>query len=159
MKKQLLPSIELLIPNEVEIHFKRPLFDSMYYITQARDVLKLINEIHNHRSLDVKEHFWLISLTSANRVLSVSEISIGTINATCVNIREVFQIALKTNAYALILIHNHPSGATHASESDIEITKKIKRGAKYLGLQLLDHIIITSETFISMATEGHLNTL
>jgi DNA repair protein RadC len=156
MKKQLLPSSELLSTNEVEIHFKRPLFDSMYYITQAKDVLKLINEIHNHRSLDVKEHFWLISLTSANRVLSVSEISIGTINATCVNIREVFQIALKTNAYALIVVHNHPSGDANLSQSDIKITKRIKEGAKYLGLQLLDHIIITSETFVSMATEGKL---
>jgi DNA repair protein RadC len=104
----------------------------------------------------VKEHFWLISLTSANRVLSVSEISIGTINATCVNIREVFQIALKTNAYALIMVHNHPSGTTECSKSDIEITKRLKQGCKQLGLVLLDHLIITSETFISMATEGKL---
>jgi DNA repair protein RadC len=156
MKKSLFPSAELFSTNEVEIHFKRPLFDTMYHISQAKEVLELINEIHNHRSLDVKEHFWLISLTSANRVLSVSEISIGTINTTCVNIREVFQIALKTNAYGLIAVHSHPSGSTEISRSDSKVTESIKYGCKHLGLILLDHIIITSETFVSMATEGKL---
>jgi DNA repair protein RadC len=156
MKKSLFPSAELFSTNEVEIHFKRPLFDTMYHISHAHDVVKLIEEIHNHRSFDVKEHFWLINLTSANRVLSVSEISIGTVNATCVNIREVFQTALKSNAYGLIIVHNHPSGLTKASLSDIQITKRLKQGCEQLGLVLLDHLILTSETFSSMATEGKL---
>lgn len=154
MKTPLFPSTESLIPNEVEIHFKRPLFDSMYHITQAKEVVELIHEIHKHRSLDVKEYFWLICLTNANRVLSVSEISVGSLNCTTINIREIFQLALKTHALAIILVHNHPSGTTNFSASDLEITKKIKEGCKYLDFILLDHIILTSESIVSMATEG-----
>ena len=157
MKNDLLPTPELFACNEVELHFKRPLFDSMYHIAHADDVVNLIKKFPSYMKLDVKEYFWLISLTNANKVLSASEINIGTLDTTVINIREIFQTALLTHAKAIILVHNHPSGNPKCSHSDIEITKKISKGCGYFDITLLDHIILTSETTISMSTLGYVD--
>ena len=154
MKNDLLPTPELFACNEVELHFKRPLFDSMYHIAHADDVVNLIKKFPSYMKLDVKEYFWLISLTNANKVLSASEINIGTLDTTVINIREIFQTALLTHAKAIILVHNHPSGNVNPSMADKDITKKMKQAAEYLELTILDHIIITKDAYFSFADEG-----
>ena len=73
----------------------------------------------------------------------------GTTNGVTVNIKEVFQLALLTNVTCIIVAHNHPSGKLIASESDKRITQKLKKASKLLDLTLLDHLIITSEDFMS----------
>ena len=81
------------------------------------------------------------------------EISIGSATGTVINYREVVQIALLANSSAIIIAHNHPSGNLKPSEADFRVTKQLKSIVKVLDIELLDHLIITSEGFYSMTNE------
>ena len=100
------------------------------------------------------EEMYLMVLNRANRVLGISKISMGGVNATLVDPKIVFQTALKANASGIIIAHNHPSGSKLPSESDIRLTRKIREAAGFLEITLLDHLIITSEGYYSFADEG-----
>ncbi|MCI2230325.1 JAB domain-containing protein [Polaribacter sp. MSW13] len=151
-----LPSIELLGSSYIEIHYQRPHQQEMHHISCAKDADEILRKYINPKQLDLRECFWVILLTNANRVLSVSEISQGTSRGVLTNPKYIFQLALLTNASAIIVAHNHPSGNLNFSKRDISETKKIKRLATLMDITLLDHIIITSESFVSMAEEDEL---
>mgnify|MGYP000589678148 CR=1 FL=1 len=153
MKTQTLPSTELLLCNEVEIHYKRPIVSSMKHVTKAQDAVDLIRSCYTD-SLDVKEYFWLILLNTANRALGISTVGVGLVNCCPVNVKEVMQIALLAHATGIILAHNHPSGNLKFSESDIAITKKFKAAGENLDIKVLDHIIITESNYFSFADEN-----
>ena len=154
--KSELPSKYLVGGSEIELHYKRPLFSSMDYITCAEDIDIVLREYINLETLDVKEYFWLILLSNGNRISGIALISIGTVSSVVVNIKEIFQIALLSHASKVIVAHNHPSGVLKPSVNDREVTDKIQRGLKTLEIELLDHLIITSEGFTSFAQEGFL---
>ncbi|MCJ7793283.1 MAG: DNA repair protein RadC [Candidatus Marinimicrobia bacterium] len=94
-----------------------------------------------------KEHFYVIALNA--RSWSLSEVSKGTLNANLVHPREVFGEAIKSNAASVILVHNHPSGDPEPSEDDLEITKKLVESGKILGIEVMDHIIVTRNNCFS----------
>jgi len=96
-----------------------------------------------------KEHFKLILLNSRNKIIGISTISIGTLNANLVHPREVFKEAVMHNASSVVLAHNHPSDDPEPSEADLEITKRIIEAGKIMGIDVLDHIIITKTGFMS----------
>lgn len=96
-----------------------------------------------------KEHFNIAILDTKNQILSIENISIGTLNASIVHPRDVFKAAIKRNANSIILIHNHPSGDTKPSNEDINITNRLADAGSLLGIRVLDHIIIGDNTFIS----------
>mgnify|MGYP000713530962 CR=1 FL=1 len=150
MKNEILPSTELLTCNEVEIHYKRPVFSSMKKITSSKDAIALMRKFHQ-TSFDVKEHFWLICLSSANHALNISTIGVGCTQSSPVDIKAILQTALLSHATAIIAVHNHPSGNLIFSHSDIQVTNKIIKACELFSLVLLDHIIITSESYCSMA--------
>jgi len=154
--KSELPSKYLIGGSEIELHYKRPLFSSMDYITCAEDADTILREFINLKTLSVKEHFWAFFISNANRVLGIAVISIGTQNGVSVNIKEIFQLALITHSLRVIVAHNHPSGTLKPSANDKKVTEKIKQGLKTLEIELLDHLIITSENFTSFAQEGYL---
>jgi DNA repair protein RadC len=95
-----------------------------------------------------KEHFYLIALDSRN--WSIHEVSLGTLNASIVHPREAFTEAIKSKASSVIIAHNHPSGDPEPSQDDLEITKRLVEAGKVLDIEVLDHIIVTKETFLSM---------
>ena len=101
-----------------------------------------------------KEHFKLILLNPRNKIIGISTISIGTLNASLVHPREVFKDAITHSAASVVLAHNHPSGDPEPSEDDIKITKKLVESGKILGIEVLDHIIIAKNGFKSLANEG-----
>jgi len=101
-----------------------------------------------------KEHFKLILLNPRNKIIGISTISIGTLNASLVHPREVFKDAITHSAASVVLAHNHPSGDSEPSEDDIKITKKLVDSGKILGIEVLDHIIIAKNGFKSLANEG-----
>jgi DNA repair protein RadC len=101
-----------------------------------------------------KEHFKLILLNPRNKIIGISTISIGTLNASLVHPREVFKDAITHSAASVILAHNHPSGDLEPSEDDLKITKKLVDSGKILGIEVLDHIIIAKHGFKSLANEG-----
>ena len=149
-----LPSKELLGSSKIEIHYKRPHFQETNHITCAGDVDILLRKYINLSQLDLRECFWVILLSNANRVLAISEVASGTSRGVLTNSKYIFQLALLTNASAIIVAHNHPSGNLIISERDIKETKKIQRLSTLMDISLLDHIVITSESFVSMIQEN-----
>ena len=96
-----------------------------------------------------KEHFKLILLNPRNRLIGISTVSIGTLNASLVHPREVFKDAITHSAASVVLAHNHPSGNLEPSEDDLTITKRLVEAGKILGIEVIDHIIITKNGFFS----------
>ena len=115
-------------------------------IESPKDVFELLkNDLGDKK----KEHFKVLSLDSRNKLISIDDVSIGTINANLVHPREVFKTAIQHLAVSIILVHNHPSGDPEPSEDDLEITKRITKVGKLIGINVLDHIIITKAKFFS----------
>ena len=100
-----------------------------------------------------KEHFDIAILDTKNQIISIDNVSIGTLNSSIVHPRDVFNIAIKKSANALILIHNHPSGDPTPSKEDISITNRLIETGEIVGIKVLDHIIIGNERFLSMKEE------
>ena len=94
-----------------------------------------------------REHFYIIALNSRN--WSVAEISVGSLNASIVHPREVFAEAIKSKAASVIFAHNHPSGDPEPSEGDLVLTKRLVEAGKILGIEVIDHIIVTKNGFLS----------
>lgn len=103
-----------------------------------------------------RECLVLLVLDSKNRVLADEILSIGTINQSIADPREIFLKALKKNGVAIILLHNHPSGDPAPSKEDIQTTARIAQAGKLLGIELQDHIIVGQDAYISLRAEGYL---
>ncbi len=101
-----------------------------------------------------KEHFIVLYLNARNRLVLRETISIGTINISIVHPREVFEPAIRMCAAQIILAHNHPSGDTEPSDADVTITKRLIEAGKLIGIDVVDHIIITKNGFGSLREEG-----
>ena len=98
----------------------------------------------------MKEYCWVLLLTADNRLLGISEINSGTVVGINFFVREILQLALLSNAVGLVIVHNHPSGCLIPSKKDIEATQKIREICTFMDLYLRDHLIITSEDFVSI---------
>lgn len=101
-----------------------------------------------------KEHVVIFYLDSKNQIIKRSIISIGTVNASMVHPREVYEAAISHNATQIIIAHNHPSGDLTPSPEDIQVTKRLSEAGKILGIELLDHIIVTKDHFLSLKKEN-----
>ena len=107
-----------------------------------------------YRSLsDDQEHFSVLFLNSANKITGFKVLFSGGMNAATVDLKVVFRNAILFGARSLILVHNHPSNTLTASQEDIKITQEIKQAGKMLGIKILDHIILTNNSYLSMADE------
>jgi DNA repair protein RadC len=100
------------------------------------------------------EEFWVLYLNNSNKIITKIQLSKGGITATVVDIRLVLKKALEVGATALILVHNHPSGVLHPSQSDASLTKKLNVAAQTLEIKVLDHLIVTEKTYFSFADEN-----
>jgi DNA repair protein RadC len=101
-----------------------------------------------------KEEFWVLLMNRANRVIKKKRVSEGGVSGTVADPKIIFKLALEELASGLIVAHNHPSGNLQASQSDLDLTKKLKEAGKFLEIQLLDHIIIANQKYLSFADEG-----
>lgn len=100
------------------------------------------------------EEFWVMYLNQGNRVITIERLSVGGLTQTVVDKRILFKTALEKSATGIILGHNHPSGNLKPSQADIQITKDIKNAGLMMNIQLIDHIIIASNTYFSFADDG-----
>lgn len=112
--------------------------------------------IRKHWGCKPVEYFLVVALSSDNRVLAVQEASKGGFSNTQVDPRVVFGGALMSGAAALILAHNHPSGNNTPSQMDHQMTAHLAKGAQFLGLTILDHIIVSRTGFYSFAEHGEM---
>lgn len=108
-----------------------------------KDIWEALADIRGSK----KEHFVAFYLNARNQEIKREIISIGTVSASLVHPREVFEGAIKNNASSIILAHNHPSGDTEPSQDDIEITKKLVHAGKILDIKVIDHVIVTNNKF------------
>lgn len=122
-------------------------------ISSSIDAANLLRSIWSD-NLEYREEFNVLLLNRANRVMGWFNVSLGGTTATVVDPKVIFSVTLKCNAHGIILSHNHPSGNLKPSESDISLTKKLQSGGGLLEIQILDHIILTSESYYSFADDG-----
>ena len=105
---------------------------------------------------DHVEYFYVLFLNRNNQLLGVHQLSKGGFTGTVIDVRVIFQVALKASACNIIAAHNHPSGSLTPSDADLQVTRKIKDAGKLLDIDLLDHLIVTSESYHSFADNGEM---
>ncbi|MFA5962045.1 MAG: DNA repair protein RadC [Parcubacteria group bacterium] len=115
-------------------------------IISAKDVVAQLQELRTMK----KEHFVALYLNARSQLIHKETVSIGTLNASLIHPREVFKSAIDQLAASVILAHNHPSGNAEPSEDDLEVTKRLKEAGKILGIEVLDHVIITKSAYASL---------
>ncbi|HHT9135832.1 MAG TPA: JAB domain-containing protein [Candidatus Wunengus sp. YC60] len=142
---------------EVEISYKTKVKPKdRIKITTSQNAYEALKRCYDPDKIEHIEQFYILLLNRSNSVLGFSKISQGGLSATIADIRLIFQIALKANAHSIILSHNHPSGNLKASQDDIAMTKQIAEAGKILDIKVLDHIIVTSESYLSLQDEGQM---
>lgn len=142
---------QLVAISELSKRFRSYRSGDVYKISQPRDAADFVME--DMRNFNV-EHLRVIMLNTKNVVISIRDVSVGSLNASIVHPREVFCEAIKKRSASIIICHNHPSGDPTPSSEDISITKRLKECGKIIGIELLDHLIIGDGVFISLKEKG-----
>jgi DNA repair protein RadC len=137
---------QIIACGELGRRFYRRTRNGAPVIRTAEDVYAHTADMRNF----TKEHLRGLYLNSHYQLMHDETISIGTVDANIVHPREVFRPALAYAAVAVILVHNHPSGNSEPSDADIAITKQLREAGQLLGIDLIDHVVITADTFISI---------
>ncbi|TCS76496.1 DNA replication and repair protein RadC [Effusibacillus lacus] len=101
-----------------------------------------------------KEHFIVVHLDTKNQVLTEETVSVGSLDSSIVHPREIFKTALKKSSASIICVHNHPSGDPTPSREDILVTKRLAEVGQIMGIELLDHVVIGEQRFISLKEQG-----
>ncbi|RHM57797.1 DNA repair protein RadC [Mitsuokella sp. AF33-22] len=110
-----------------------------------------------HLRYERKEHFAVLLLNTKNHVLGLRDVSVGSLSASIVHPREVFQMAIRYAAAAMILVHNHPSGDPSPSREDLAVTNRLVKAGRIMDIPVLDHIILGDDRFLSLKEKGMLS--
>ena len=122
-----------------------------YIISKPEDIYDLVKDDMKYFE---QEHFRILMLNTKNIVINIKDIFIGASDSSVIETRKVFKEALKYNAKNITICHNHPSGDPNPSKEDVNISLRIKEAGKIIGIDLLDHIIIGDNRFISLKYKG-----
>ncbi|MGQ9598586.1 MAG: RadC family protein [Anaerolineae bacterium] len=133
---------------------RRMVLESPEERPQVRSPADAANLVMSEMSLLEQEHLRVILLDTKNRVLATPTIYIGSLNTSLIRVGELFREAIRANCAALIVLHNHPSGDPTPSPEDIAITKQIVEAGKLVDIQVLDHVIIGRQRFVSLKERG-----
>ena len=123
-------------------------------IKDSKDTYNVLKQSWDENKIDFVEEFKVVLLNRANRVLGIYQVSSGGITGTVADPRLVFTAALKASAVSIILAHNHPSSNLKPSRADEDLTYKFREAGRYLEIKVIDHIIMSSEGYLSFADEG-----
>ena len=132
---------------------KRYLIKEEKKIRNTEDILALVQDIRDKK----QEYFLTITLTGASALIEKREVFKGTVDYSMVHPREIFADAISDRAAGIIFVHNHPADDAQPSEADIKLTKQLCDAAKLMGIQVIDHIIVTKHKYYSFQSEGMLN--
>jgi DNA repair protein RadC len=146
-------AIQILAAVELGRRVSNLAFNERYVIRSPEDGA---NYMMNDMRFLSQEHFVCLYLNTKNQVIHKQTIFIGSLNASIVHPREVFREALKRSAASIIALHNHPSGDPAPSREDVEVTKRLSECGKIIGVDLLDHLIIGDNKFVSLKEKGYL---
>ncbi len=129
--------------NEIKVSYKERIPATFWKkISSSQDAADMIFDHWDKDTIGLHESFKIVMLNNGNKVKGIYQISQGGITTTCVDLRIIFSVVLKCLCPAIILTHNHPSGTLRPSESDREITRKIKKAGELFDIKVLDHLII-----------------
>lgn len=132
---------------------KRYLIKDEKKIRNTDDILSLVQDIRDKK----QEHFITITLTGASGLIEKREVFKGTVNHSMVHPREIFADAICDRAAGIIFVHNHPADDAQPSDADIKLTHQLCEAAKLMGIQVIDHIIVTKNNYFSFQAEGLMN--
>ena len=145
------------IVSEVELTYKNNVpYNQRQKISNSQGAYEILTNLFPENTMDYRETFIVLYLNRANQVLGYSVISQGGTSNTTVDIKMVIQTALLANASCIMLAHNHPSGNLHPSSDDNRITNRIIEAARLFDITVLDHIIITNESYYSFTDNGNI---
>lgn len=123
-------------------------------VNSSWDAYAILNQVWEEGQIEFIEQFKVLLLNRANRVLGLVNVSTGGVTGTVADPKIIFVAAIKANACAIIICHNHPSGQIRPSRADEELTQKIKQAGSFLDIKLLDHLVLSEEAYFSFADEG-----
>jgi DNA repair protein RadC len=140
---------------EIQVSYQ-PAGKPIHKISCSKDAFDILINYYPQETIHLKEHFVVLYLNNANKVIGVYRLSEGGMTATIADIRIVLAIALKLAAKGMIISHNHPSGETQPSGADKTVTKKLKDACVLMDLTLCDHIIVTADSYHSFCDQGEI---
>lgn len=144
-----------MIASEVELIYKSKVKASERpQIKSSRDAYEILMRSWDEGKIEYVEQFNVLLVNRANKVLGLYKVSSGGISGTVADPKQIFTAALKANACGVFLSHNHPSGNLKPSRQDEELTRKFKEAGYFLDIKVLDHLIVTNESYYSFADEG-----
>lgn len=150
-------------PQKIQLRQIKAIYETLYVSEEVTNYLKTgtrftapsqVYETFSFLMQETKEMFICLHLDGRNRIICCDLVSIGSLNQSIVHPREVFKTAFLSNAAALILIHQHPTGDPSPSSEDIAITRRLKEAGEICGLKVLDHIIIGDGEYLSFVERG-----
>jgi len=131
---------------------------AIHHASDIYEIMQLI--LKREKKLNTaKEHFWVIALNNANKILNIELVSIGSTSNTIVKPMEVLSIPLQKRAVGVVLVHNHPSNRPEPSEEDKDVTDRLIQACKLMNTPVLDHVIITENSYYSFKSSGLLERL
>jgi DNA repair protein RadC len=133
---------------------RRMLVESPEERPQVRSPADAANLVMSEMGLLEQEHLRVMLLDTKNRVLATPTIYVGSLNTSMIRVGELFREAIRANCASLIVIHNHPSGDPTPSPEDVAVTKQIIEGGKLLDIEVLDHLVIGRQRFVSLKERG-----
>jgi DNA repair protein RadC len=139
-------ALQIVATGELGRRFFRRELNGAAVLRTADGVFRHVGDMHGLS----KEHLRGIYLNAHYQIIYDETISIGTVDANIVHPREVFRPAISYGAVAVILVHNHPSGILEPSDEDVRMTRQISEAGKLIGIELVDHIIVTKDGFVSI---------
>lgn len=139
--------------SEIKISYMNEV-DEKIKVMGSSEVYQVLKANWDWDTIELQEEFKILLLNQGNQVLGIKSMFKGGINTCSIDVRLIMGMALKANASALVITHNHPSGNLNASESDKRITSKIKECCELFDIRLLDHIIMAKNSYLSFADEG-----
>lgn len=140
-------ALELEAIGEMSRRIAKPSFDQAINIHDGGDLMVWLNLEIGYKE---QEHFLVIFMNNQNKILSYQILFKGTVDTSTVSPRDVFRTALELSATRIILVHNHPGGTLHASQGDIQVTRSMVLAGHYIGIRVIDHVIVAQGRFISL---------
>lgn len=144
-------AVQLVCISELAKRMAKAKACEMLQFTCPASIAKYYMEDLRHERQEIMK---LLMLNSKSRLIGESDISKGTVNASLITPRELFIEALQKNAVSIIILHNHPSGDPSPSREDLIITERIRQAGDLIGIELLDHIVIGNNCYISFSEQG-----
>ncbi|HTJ51748.1 MAG TPA: JAB domain-containing protein [Cyclobacteriaceae bacterium] len=130
--------------------------DQKIKILNSTDIFKIMQQIllRENKIRRNQEHFWVIGLNNAHKILFIELVSLGATNRVEVAPPEVFRVAIYKSALRMVMVHNHPSGALEVSEADKNFTDRMLKSGTMLNIEVIDHLVITEEGYTSFSDTG-----